>query len=298
MASLRNHKPRESDEFRDVIIRVPKEVWLRLIQLSEERTEAETEDVPEREYDIDLVIRFDALAEQAEQMQQFWDDYFAQIKNMNASIDEAIRESNAQIESIFQGAKEAMESLRREQEYMTALVDLMKSATRFEVVVPVLPPLFDDEAEDDTPEEQPDLEDPRESLRVSLMQMQRGEGRPAREVLRVLFTPKFESNLEHLQRRYRRIDLDIEPTIDELERGELPGDKIPGIGHDVYKVRAANRDANKGKSGGYRIIYYVRLADLVYLLTIYSKSDQKDVSAKDVRLIVEEVLKTSPNEQE
>ncbi|GAB5536329.1 MAG: hypothetical protein Rubg2KO_25780 [Rubricoccaceae bacterium] len=59
-------------------------------------------------------------------------------------------------------------------------------------------------------------------------------------------------------------------------------------GHVVYKVRLANSDARRGKSGGYRMIYYARTAERVVLVTIYSKSDQGDISAAAIRQIIKE----------
>jgi mRNA-degrading endonuclease RelE of RelBE toxin-antitoxin system len=73
----------------------------------------------------------------------------------------------------------------------------------------------------------------------------------------VRFTPEFKRNLRQLAKKYRRIRADIQPVIDTLVQGALPGDQIPGVGVAVYKARIRNSDAQRGKSGGYRIIYYV-----------------------------------------
>jgi mRNA-degrading endonuclease RelE of RelBE toxin-antitoxin system len=55
-------------------------------------------------------------------------------------------------------------------------------------------------------------------------------------------------------------------------------------------LRIANSDARRGKSGGYRTIYYLPSAERVVLLTIYSKSDQADISAKEIGRIIEDEL--------
>jgi mRNA-degrading endonuclease RelE of RelBE toxin-antitoxin system len=73
----------------------------------------------------------------------------------------------------------------------------------------------------------------------------------------VRFTPEFKRNLRQLAKKYRHIRSDMQPVIDTLVAGELPGDQIPGIGFPVYKVRIRNTDARRGKSGGYRMIYYL-----------------------------------------
>ena len=49
-----------------------------------------------------------------------------------------------------------------------------------------------------------------------------------------------------------------------------------------------NSDKQKGKSGGYRLMYYLKTSANVLLLTIYSKSEQDDVSAEDLGAIIEE----------
>jgi len=54
-------------------------------------------------------------------------------------------------------------------------------------------------------------------------------------------------------------------------------------------VRVKNRDSNQGSRGGYRMIYYVVHPDKRQLLTIYSKAEQSDISAKEIKLILENV---------
>jgi mRNA-degrading endonuclease RelE of RelBE toxin-antitoxin system len=56
----------------------------------------------------------------------------------------------------------------------------------------------------------------------------------------------------------------------------------------VYKVRVRNTDTQRGRRGGYRIIYYLRGGDDLLLVTIYSKTEQSDVSDAEVVQIIEE----------
>jgi mRNA-degrading endonuclease RelE of RelBE toxin-antitoxin system len=74
--------------------------------------------------------------------------------------------------------------------------------------------------------------------------------------------------------------------IEQLEQGELPGDQIHSIGYTVFKLRVRNSDIQKGKSGGYRLIYYVKTATAIILLTIYTKSEQVDMAVKDIQSII------------
>lgn len=64
------------------------------------------------------------------------------------------------------------------------------------------------------------------------------------------------------------------------------GDQFPGIDAVVIKVRVKNSDAKKGKSGGYRLIYWVVSPDLIVMLDIYSKSDQENITVNEVRQII------------
>jgi mRNA-degrading endonuclease RelE of RelBE toxin-antitoxin system len=73
-----------------------------------------------------------------------------------------------------------------------------------------------------------------------------------------------------------------------LQNDERPGQLVPGVGYTVYKVRLPNRAARRGKSGGFRVIYYVQFSDAVTLLTIYSKSDETDISIAEIRQLARE----------
>lgn len=102
--------------------------------------------------------------------------------------------------------------------------------------------------------------------------------------------PTFERDLKRLGRRYRRIRHDLEPLLEQLAAGDTPGDRVPGVAALVHKVRVANSDARKGKSGGYRVIYYLPSEVVTTLLTIYSKNDQADVPAAEIVRILKDEL--------
>lgn len=104
----------------------------------------------------------------------------------------------------------------------------------------------------------------------------------------VQFTPEFKRNLRTLAKKYRHIRDDVAPVIEALQAGEILGDQIPGVGYTLFKVRVPNSDSAKGKRGGYRVIYYLRTTVNIVLVTIYSKTEQADVSAAQIRRIVDE----------
>jgi len=64
------------------------------------------------------------------------------------------------------------------------------------------------------------------------------------------------------------------------------GDQIPDVGYSVFKVRIKNSNNQKGKSGGYRFIYYLKTDTQIVLITVYSKSDQGDISVETIHRII------------
>jgi mRNA-degrading endonuclease RelE of RelBE toxin-antitoxin system len=108
----------------------------------------------------------------------------------------------------------------------------------------------------------------------------------------IQFSPEFEKQLHKLSKRYRKIRDDIEPVILQLQEGEIIGDRFIGLRekYQVYKVRVKNSNIQKGKSGGYRLIYYLKTATNIILLTVYSKSDQEDIAVAVIQEIIEQVM--------
>ncbi len=104
--------------------------------------------------------------------------------------------------------------------------------------------------------------------------------------IRVEAVREFLDDLHHLVRKYKGHDTEIEvgQLIDQLENGETPGDRIPGVSYVVYKVRL--KGAGKGKRGGFRVVYYVQTATFVLLVTIYAKSEQSDIRPEEIRRII------------
>ena len=111
---------------------------------------------------------------------------------------------------------------------------------------------------------------------------------PVSPSVEIRFTPEFKRNLRALSKRYPHIRSDLEPILEQLQAGDLVGDRIPRIGHVLFKARIRNHDARRGKSGGYRLIYYLQEPKRLVLITLYSKSEQSDIAAAEVRRIIRE----------
>jgi mRNA-degrading endonuclease RelE of RelBE toxin-antitoxin system len=97
---------------------------------------------------------------------------------------------------------------------------------------------------------------------------------------------RFKKDIKNLKKRYRAIEEDIQPLVEQLQSGETPGDRLTGIQYPVYKVRVQNNNINKGQSAGYRVIYYIQIPEAILLTKIYTKSDREDISNEEIEDII------------
>lgn len=101
----------------------------------------------------------------------------------------------------------------------------------------------------------------------------------------VIATEPFERKLKRLAKKHKSLKVDLLELIERLENKPTLGSSI---GKECYKVRLAISSKGKGKSGGARIITYVRIVNkTVYLIDIYDKSDQVNISAKELQFLIE-----------
>ncbi len=113
---------------------------------------------------------------------------------------------------------------------------------------------------------------------------------------RVIFSRQFTHEFKRLQKRYRHIGDDLHLLLDDLKQGETPGDQVPGVGYPAYKVRVQNRDGQSGKRGGYRVLYYLRVKDTIYLITIYSKRERDNITGEEIRRLIQAIEAEIPDE--
>ncbi|MBE8189826.1 MAG: hypothetical protein HAW58_02930 [Candidatus Thioglobus sp.] len=85
----------------------------------------------------------------------------------------------------------------------------------------------------------------------------------------------FDKSIVTLRKRYKNIGKDIAQLNHELSNNPYLGEKFFEY---CYKIRLKNSSTNKGKSGGFRVIYYfIGENNYIYLIDIYSKSDQESI---------------------
>jgi len=110
------------------------------------------------------------------------------------------------------------------------------------------------------------------------------------QLINIDLTPEYRRKLKSLAKKYRNIRSDLQPLILELQQGNIVGDRLTGFGLElyVYKVRVKNSNIKKGKSAGYRLIYLLESKTSILLLTIYSKSEQEDITINEINSILNE----------
>ena len=96
----------------------------------------------------------------------------------------------------------------------------------------------------------------------------------------VLTIPPFTKQLKRLLKDYPSFSDDFESFITSLEAGLIQG---KSLGKNCYKIRVAISAKSKGKSGGARVIINITVSnDIIYLLTIYDKSDKTSLTDKEL----------------
>ena len=93
-------------------------------------------------------------------------------------------------------------------------------------------------------------------------------------------TKRFDRTIRHLQKRFPRLKVDLIAVFASIENDPAIGVVIPKD-YNIRKIRVPSSDMQKGKSGGFRLLYKLSVDEedvKATLLYIYAKSDQTDVS--------------------
>ena len=93
----------------------------------------------------------------------------------------------------------------------------------------------------------------------------------------------FDKQAKRLSRKYPSLKNDLSDLISILAREPTLG---VALGNNFYKIRLAITAKAKGKSGGARVITYVKvMATTVYLSAIYDKSEISSLSDRELKSI-------------
>ncbi|MEO6455021.1 MAG: type II toxin-antitoxin system RelE/ParE family toxin [Ginsengibacter sp.] len=98
---------------------------------------------------------------------------------------------------------------------------------------------------------------------------------------KIVNTLEFQKEIKHLSKKYPSLHDDFEIFLNQLSKNPFQG---TSLGNNFYKVRLAISSKGKGKSGGARVITYLRIAaETVLLISIYDKSEKSTITEKEIK---------------
>src|SRR5215210_3945996 len=114
--------------------------------------------------------------------------------------------------------------------------------------------------------------------------------------MKIVLTKSFERDLKKLRKRFHHVKDDAQRAIEMLAQTPELGNAIPDSG-GIRKLRVANTDLTKGKSGGYRLLYLLveEPKPALFLLSLYAKSDRANVTRQE--LLDEMPVKSDLNDE-
>jgi len=103
----------------------------------------------------------------------------------------------------------------------------------------------------------------------------------------IRYTEHFKKEYKRLTKKHASLKTDMMVLVKILKKNPTSG---TNLGSNTYKVRMAISSKSKGKSGGARVItYFVDKDKIVYLLSIYDKSEEANITDREIKNILKEV---------
>lgn len=104
----------------------------------------------------------------------------------------------------------------------------------------------------------------------------------------VQLSPNFKKEAKRLIKKYPSLKLELAELFSELEENPTLG---TSLGSDIYKIRLAIASKSKGKSGGARVLTFVKVTETsVLLFSIYSKSEVETISKSEIQNLIKDFL--------
>jgi mRNA-degrading endonuclease RelE of RelBE toxin-antitoxin system len=104
----------------------------------------------------------------------------------------------------------------------------------------------------------------------------------------------FHEELRRLKKKYPHIEKDLSNFKDNFaDEIRLSARPIPGGENKIWKARIASTDMQRGKSGGFRLIFGCNPNnfDRIYLLKLYPKAEREDISAEELMELFKKFIK-------
>lgn len=98
----------------------------------------------------------------------------------------------------------------------------------------------------------------------------------------------FKKEAKRLSKKYPSLKTELSELFDELQENPTLGTPL---GNDIYKIRLGISSKNKGKSGGARVLSFVKVTQTTVLLfSIYSKGEIDNFSDKQIQELIKDYL--------
>ena len=95
--------------------------------------------------------------------------------------------------------------------------------------------------------------------------------------------PLFDKQAKRLAKKYPSFKNDLAELIESLATKPRQG---KALGNNFFKIRLAIGSKGKGKSGGARVVTYVKIIQTtIYLASIYNKSERATITDKELEQI-------------
>jgi hypothetical protein len=97
---------------------------------------------------------------------------------------------------------------------------------------------------------------------------------------KVELSANFKKEAKKLIKKYPSLKQELSDLFDELAKNPIMG---TDMGNNIYKIRLAIASKNKGKSGGARVMSFVKVTGTqVLLFSIYNKGDKDSISDNEI----------------
>jgi len=104
----------------------------------------------------------------------------------------------------------------------------------------------------------------------------------------VQFSENFKKEAKRLKKKFPSLKSELIYLVEQLEQTPTLG--VP-LGNGIFKIRLAIASKNKGKSGGARVMTFVKIENTsVLLFAIFDKSEKENISEKEIKLLIEDYL--------
>lgn len=105
---------------------------------------------------------------------------------------------------------------------------------------------------------------------------------------RIELSANFIKEAKRLVKKYPSLKTELPELFSKLEKNPTLGSPL---GNDIYKIRLAIASKNKGKSGGARVLSFVKVTQTTVLLfSIFSKSETDNLTDKQIQELIKDYL--------